>query len=117
MVIAAFVTGVLFLIALLAIACFLTFRVATQPVPVEAMFLFRVILALAGGGFATALSGFLEISGTLLSWTVRASGSLAVLVALYSINPPDLIRTRIPRPAKPRRVAVPEERLEPRKEP
>jgi hypothetical protein len=86
--IAAFVTGVLFLTALLAIACFIAFRTSASPVPVLATFIFRVILAVAAAAFGTILTGFLEIDGKVMSWQFRAAGSLAIFVAIYMLNPP-----------------------------
>lgn len=110
--IAAFVTGVVFLIALLGIGCFLAFRTDQKPVPSEAMFIFRAVLALAAAGFGTVLSGFLEIGGQVLSWQFRAAGSLAIFVAVYLVNPPVLITKRIPAPKKPKKIEVPEDRLD-----
>src|SRR5258708_32392509 len=111
-VIAAFVSGVVFLIVLLAIGCFLTFRTNPNPVPAEAMFIFRVILALAAAGFGTVLSGFLEVNGKALSWEFRAAGSLAIFVAVYMLNPPVLIKKRIPSPKKPKKVRIRDDRFE-----
>src|SRR5260370_36342021 len=96
--IAAFVTGVVFLIVLLGIGCCLAFRTDPKPVPNEAMFIFRAVLALAAAGFGTVLSGFLEINGKVLEWQFRAAGSLAIFIAVYLVNPPVLIKKRIPTP-------------------
>ena len=109
--IAAYTTGIVFLLLLLGIACFLSFRRKPEPVPKEAMFIFRVILALAAAGFATVLSGFLEIDGKVFEWKFRAAGSLAIFVAIYLTNPPDIIERRLPKPKKPRKVTVPEDRI------
>jgi hypothetical protein len=109
--IAAFVTGVVFLTALLGIGCFLTFRTDEKPVPDEAMYIFRVILALAAAGFGTVLSGFLEINGKVLAWEFRAAGSLAIFLAIYFVNPPVRIKRRIPVPRKPKKVEVPDDEL------
>ena len=109
--IAAYATGIVFLLLLLGIACFIAFRKKPEPVPKEAMFIFRVILALAAAGFATVLSGFFEIDGQIYSWKFRAAGSLAVFVALYWSNPPDILEKRLPKPKKPKRVTIPEDRI------
>ena len=109
--IAAFVTGVVFLAALFGIGSLLTFRTDQKPVPDEAMFIFRAILALAAAGFGTVLSGFLEIDGKVLAWQFRAAGSLAIFVAVYLVNPPVLIKKRIPAPRKPKKVEVPDDQL------
>jgi small-conductance mechanosensitive channel len=110
-IIAAYTTGVVFMLLLLGIACFIAFRKKPEPVPEEAMFIFRVILALAAAGFATVLSGFLEIDGKILEWKFRAAGSLAVFVAIYLTNPPDIIARRLPKPRKPRKVIIPADRI------
>jgi hypothetical protein len=110
--IAAYVTGVVFLGALLWIGCFLAFRQSPNPVPPEAMLIFRVILAIAAAGFGTVLSGFLEINGSILSWQFRAAGSLAIFVAVYFLNPPELIKKRIPRPKSPKKIRIPDDRLD-----
>lgn len=111
-VIASLAAGVGFLVALLIIGCYMAFRVNPAPIPAQAMFIFRVILALAAAGFAAVLPGFLEIQGTLLSFSVRAAGSLAVFLLIYRVNPPEQFGKRLPSPKKPRRVAVPVDRIE-----
>jgi hypothetical protein len=111
-IIAAYVTGVVFLSGLLMIACYMAFRRNPAPIPREAMFLFRVILALAGAGFAVVLSGFIEIEGKVLLWQLKAGGSLAVFAIVYLMNPPDLLEKRLPKPARARRVAVPRDRID-----
>ena len=110
-VIAALVTGVGFLIALLGIACYVAFRTNPSQIPPEAMFIFRVILALAAAGFAAVLPGFLQIDGKLLSLSIRAAGSLAVFVVIYGVNPPELLGKRLPKPKKTQTVYVPEDRI------
>jgi hypothetical protein len=81
-VIVAWATGVFFLVLLLGIG-FEIYRRYPQPVPVAAMQIFRIILALAGAGFAAVLTGFLEINGTWQNVTFRAAGPLAVFLVLY----------------------------------
>lgn len=115
-VVAALATGVGFLAALLVIGCYMAFRTNPSPIPHEAMFIFRVILALAAAGFAAVLPGFLEIEGKLLSISVRAAGSLAVFIAIYCVNPPERLGNRLPKPKKPRKVDVPSKRIDQDKE-
>ena len=110
-VIAALSTGVGFLIALLLIGCYMAFRTNPRPIPTEAMFIFRVILAVAAAGFAAVLPGFLEIEGKILSFTVRAAGSLAVFIVIYRVNPPNRFEKKLPKPKKPRAVDIPEDRI------
>jgi len=105
--IASFVTGVVFLALLLGVGCFMAFRTDARPVPDQAMFIFRAILALAAAGFATVLLGFLEINGSVLGWQLRAAGSLAVFLLVYLINPPVLIKNQIPVPKKARKIRIP----------
>ncbi len=115
-VIAALATGVGFLIALLAIGCYMTFRTNPSPIPHEAMLIFRVVLALAAAGFAVVLPGFLQIEGQILSISIRAAGSLAVFLVVYRVNPPDRFGKKLPKPKKVRAVVVPEDRIEEDKE-
>ena len=94
------ITGIVFLVAMFVIGCLIAFRTNPTPIPREAMFIFRVILAIAAAGFGTSLSGFIEIDGEVLGWQFRAAGSLAVFVAVYLVNPPSLVKKRkIPSPA------------------
>jgi len=111
-VIATFATGILFLMALLGIGSYMAFRDNQNPIPPEAMFIFRVILALAGAGFAVMLTGFLEINGKIASFSIRAGGSLAVFIAIYRINPPNLLEKQLPKPKKPRPVKVSKDRID-----
>jgi hypothetical protein len=111
-VILAFITGIIFLCALLAIGCYMAFRNNQNPIPSEAMFIFRVILALAGAGFAVVLTGFLAVTGKTAFLSIRAGGSLAVFIAIYLSNPPSLIEKQLPKPRKTRVVNVPKNRID-----
>src|SRR5882762_9700379 len=99
-VIAALTTGVAFLVALLGIGCYMTFRTNPNPIPPEAMLIFRVVLALAAAGFAVVLPGFLQIEGQVLSFSVRAAGSLAVFLVVYRVNPPERLGKKLPKPKR-----------------
>ena len=110
-VILAFITGIIFLGALLAIGCYMAFRNNQNPIPSEAMFIFRVILALAGAGFAVVLTGFLDVTGKTAFLSVRAGGPLAVFIAIYLSNPPTLFEKQLPKPKKPRVIKVPKDRI------
>lgn len=110
-IILAFTTGVVVLLILLCIASFIAFRRNPEPVPREAMFIFRVILALGAAGLASVFSGFLEVEGKVRALTFRAAGSLAVFLMIYLYNPPEKIERRQQKPNKPRKITVPEDRI------
>lgn len=99
-ILVAFVSGVVFLLLLLAIATYLLVREGTRPVPPEAMYIFRVVLALAGAAFAAILPGFLNIETKLVAVAVQAGGALAVFVLIYRINPPVLLQAQLTAPKK-----------------
>ena len=81
---AGLVTGIVFLVALLAIACFMAFRRNPNPVPPEVMLIFRGVLAMAAAGFAVVLSGFLQIEGRNALPSIRAACSLSNLSGISS---------------------------------
>lgn len=79
-------TGIAFLITLLAIALFV-------PKPTEFQVLvFRTVLALAAGAFATIISGFIHVEAKWQQLTIRAGAGLAVFVLIFFVNPPKLIQ-------------------------
>ena len=49
----------------------------------------RAAVSLSGGLVAMGMLGFLQIGVKILSYTIKAGGPLAVVVLLYTINPPD----------------------------
>lgn len=105
----AIYTGISFLVVMLAIACILTFRKNASPVPREAMFVFRVVVALAGAAFGGALTGFLLVGWEYDSFYIHAGGGLAIFVLLYMKNPPQLVDTyKRPSPGKPREFTIPD---------
>jgi hypothetical protein len=78
----AFVFGVLFLVAILTLVIFIP-----NPTKAQAQ-VFSVILALAAGGFASVLSGMLNVRLTLTSKVaIGATGALAVFVIVYFFVP------------------------------
>ena len=84
--ITAFVMGTAFLIALLTIAV-----VLRNPTPFQ-IYIFRVVLALAGGAFAALIPGFIETRVSLpQKLIIRAGGGLAVFLLIFWFNPPALI--------------------------
>lgn len=84
--ICAVVIGTAFLVALLAIAVLIR-----NPTPFQ-IYVFRVVLSLAGGAFAAVIPGFIATRLQLpRKGIIRAGGGLAVFVLLFWFNPPALI--------------------------
>jgi hypothetical protein len=81
-VILAFVFGVIFVTALLALVIFI-------PNPTLPQFeVIRVILALAAGGVAAMIPGFLNLKlGLGTNLALRAGGALAVFAIVYFYSP------------------------------
>jgi hypothetical protein len=78
----AFVFGVLFLVAILTLVIFIP-----NPTKAQAQ-VFSVVLALAAGGFASVLSGMLNVRLNLTSKVaIGATGALAVFVIVYFFVP------------------------------
>jgi len=77
--IAVFAFGVLFVAAMLVLAIALP-----EPKPFQYT-VFRIILALAGGGVAAVIPGFLHVSMDAKGLAIRAGGALAVfpLIVLF----------------------------------
>ncbi len=81
-VILAFAFGVVFVAALLA------FIVAVPNPTIEQFEVVRIILALAAGGVAALIPGFLNLQlGTGADLTLRAGGALAVFAVVYFYSP------------------------------
>lgn len=80
-IICAFVFGVVFLIVMLVISILIPYPSAFQ------LLTFRVTLALAAGGIAAMLPGFLTVD---VPKVVRAGGALAAFAAIYFFNPASL---------------------------
>ena len=74
----AFVFGVVFVIAIIALAIW-----KPNPSPFQYT-VFRIVLALAAAGVAAMLPGFIEF--TVSGW-IRAGGALAVFVIVYFYSP------------------------------
>lgn len=81
-IITAFAFGVIFLGTILLVAI-------TIPHPSQfQIFIFRIIVALAGAGVAAIIPGFLLVS---VKGIARAGGALAVFLIVYWVNPPALV--------------------------
>lgn len=80
------VTGIVFLVTLMAVALFV-------PSPSDFQGLvFRTVLALAAGAFATIVSGFIHVHARWQRISIRAGAGLAVFVVIYLVDPPSRIR-------------------------
>jgi hypothetical protein len=82
--IAAFGFGVTFVSVLLVLALFVP-----NPTPFQYT-VFRIVLALAAGGVAAMIPGFIQL--TISSW-VQAGGALAVFLIVFFYSPAALVVT------------------------
>ena len=82
----AYVFGVVFVSAILALAVFVP-----EPKPFQYT-VFRIVLALAAAGVATVISGFLTIN---LNTMIRAGGALAVFVIVYFFSPAQYVTSPV----------------------
>ena len=77
-----FISGIVFLLLILLLLLFIPTPTPTQ------MWGFRVIMALAGGAFASFIPGFFHLN---IRKELKAGGGLAVFAFLYYTNPPELL--------------------------
>jgi len=83
---AAFAFGVAFVVVLLLLA-------VRYPNPTPFQYtVFRIVLALAAGGVAAMIPGFLTLA---VSNRIRASGALAVFVVVYFYSPAELTGVKV----------------------
>jgi hypothetical protein len=108
----SFAAGTFFMAVLLAIGCFIAFRPSGQDVPQQAMWIFRVVMALSGAAFAVILTGFLDVAGQAGGWRMRTGGGLAVFTLLYLVDPPDRFKRRLRSPRAPVRIRIPPEQTD-----
>lgn len=85
--ITAFIFGVIFLIAILIIAIFIS-----KPTEFQ-IFIFRIVVACAVGGIGAIIPGFISVN---VSRYVRAGGAISLFVLVYLINPPALVTDYTP---------------------
>ena len=80
-----FAFGVVFVVALVALAIFF-------PKPTTFQYnVFRIVLALAAAGVAAMIPGFIDLNlSPTAELTIRAGGALAVFVMVYFFNPAQL---------------------------
>lgn len=83
----AFMFGLVFIVALLALAI-----AFPNPTPFQYQ-VFRIVLAIAIAGIAATIPGFLEV--TLSTW-LKAGGALGVFAVVYFFNPASLVATPPP---------------------
>ena len=88
-VVLAWISGVVFLVLLFAVALYVL--VSGKRVPPLAEWIFRVILSLAAAAFAGVITGFLTIRGMTPGFEVQAGAGLAVFVLVMYVNPPKLL--------------------------
>jgi hypothetical protein len=82
---AAFGFGVLFVVALLVLAI-------AFPQPTSFQYaVFRIVLAIACGGIAAVIPGFLAVSMDAKGLVIRAGGALAVFLLVYFFSPARLV--------------------------
>lgn len=79
-------TGIVFIVVLLCIALFVPDPTVFQ------IFIFRTVLGLAAGAFATIVTGFINLEIRWQKFVLRAGAGLAVFVLIYMVNPPQLIK-------------------------
>lgn len=83
--VAAYAFGVVFVVAMLAIALFV-------PQPTSFQYLvFRIVLSLATAGVAAMIPGFVQVD---IPGIARAGGALAVFVVVFFYNPAALVSNR-----------------------
>jgi hypothetical protein len=86
----SFIFGTVFLSVLLGLGVAIMLR--ERPVPVAAMFIFRVVLALAAGGFGAVLPGLISLQiGQAAQFALQAGGALALTALVFLVNPPVLV--------------------------
>ncbi|MCX6894448.1 MAG: hypothetical protein NTZ16_02875 [Verrucomicrobia bacterium] len=68
----------------------------------QGFFIFRVVLALAGGAFAGAfIPGVFQVESHFYRNCIRASGAAAFFWIIYSFNPPELLKRGTELPPQP----------------
>jgi hypothetical protein len=82
----AAIFGAVFVLLLFGTAILMIVR--PGHVPKEAMWILRVILALAGGGFGAVMSGMLKVDVNIPYFAIQATCGFAVFVLIYLANPP-----------------------------
>ncbi|MCP4278161.1 MAG: hypothetical protein GY779_17590, partial [Gammaproteobacteria bacterium] len=48
---------------------------------------FKIVLALAAAGVGGIIAGTIQIEGSLLKWTVKAGGAMAVFLIVFTVTP------------------------------
>ena len=98
--IAGFVFGVVFVAAMLVMAI-------AFPQPTSFQYeVFRIILAIACGGVAAVIPGFLAVSMDAKGLVIRAGGALAVFLLVYFFSPARLLSSASPSVSQPNVIAT-----------
>ena len=61
----------------------------------RAFWIVRVMVSLGAAFLAAGILGEIEVSGTVLKWTVKAGGPFAVFVIVYLLNPPRVVEAYV----------------------
>ena len=89
-IIVAFAFGAIIVVAILALAILF-------PEPTSFQYeVFRIVLAIACGGLAAVIPGFLTVRIDALGIAIRAGGALAVFILVYFFNPAQLVISKAP---------------------
>lgn len=81
--------GFIFVAMIAGFAIWITARV--QEPPAAAMYIIRVILALAAAGIGAVLPGMLDVSAAFQGFSIRAACGFGLFVVIYLINPPQKV--------------------------
>jgi hypothetical protein len=82
--------GAIIVVAILALAILF-------PEPTSFQYeVFRIVLAIACGGLAAVIPGFLTVRIDALGIAIRAGGALAVFILVYFFNPAQLVISKAP---------------------
>lgn len=74
----------------------------------EGFWIFRVVLSLVAGAFtAIAIPGSLRVEAKLGKFAIKAVGAVGVLVIVYLLNPPALLKNNLPPPIPDKQTETP----------
>ncbi len=79
--------GILFVMLLFGTALYLIGR-QPRDIPEQAMWILRVILALAGAAMGAVMAGLLTVQMKVEGVAIQATSGFALFVLIYLVNPP-----------------------------
>src|SRR5271154_2354873 len=79
--------GILFVALLFATALYLIAR-PSRDIPEQAMWILRVVLALAGAALGVVMAGLLKVDLKVAGIAIQATSGCALFVLIYLVNPP-----------------------------